>query len=338
MSNFNASAIRQIRSQRDTAVRNTFRSNRRGGLARVKLSQFMNGTYAFRIWPGDDKRNPLTMHRQKIHLVEKVPGGDPFKNPGNYQQIQCPRSTNMDPIPQYYEDSNGNIVQQFVEGSDLVPVYRLRCACCEVAEAARESYERMSDSVKVAMTHLAGGDQGDVWCIPCSFRAKIVSKTEESFQDDPGRTWTKIVYGQNPDPTELVHCMLTIPEGYSLLDKLFRICEMVPDYANIMTGRWWWLNKQNDGKGANGYDVMCDPHPSPAGFEIPENLYPDFTKWGSGGGQKPSTRLDYQVQEAHITQAWWASELRKLGIPLTDAEAAQMEDQDHGFDPFRMMF
>lgn len=335
--NYNPGAIRQIRQQRDAAVRTTFRSNKKSGPPRVKLSQFQNGQYRFRIWPLHDKNNPFGMHRQKVHLIEKVAGGGPFKNPANYQQIQCPRSTNMDPMPKYFEDPIGTQYAQYVDGLDLEPVYVKRCACCELLVLAKEYEPMMDDGLKLAMVHLAGGDQGDCWFIPCSFNAKIVEKSNQPFQDDPSRTWTKIVYGPNPDPSELIHCLLMIPEGYSILDKLFRMTEMVPDYGNIMLGRWWWLNKASDGRGANGYDVICEPNPSPAGFEIPDNMYPDFSKWGSGGGQRPSTRLEYPVQEAHITQAWWAPELRKFGIPLTDAEAAAQSHEDEGPNPFAAM-
>lgn len=330
---YNAGAIRQIRTQTDNKTRQTFRANRKTGLPRIKLSQFMNGQYQFRLWPADDKKNPLGAHRHKRHLIEKTPGGDPFTNPSYFQEVTCPRSTSMDPLPTHFEDPIGTIYPQFVDGLDLSPVYRLRCACCEVGEASVDHYNAMSDSVKQAMTYLAGGDQGDMWFFPVSFRAKIVSKTEEPMQSDPGKTWTKIVYGQNPDPTELIHGLLTIPEGYSLLDKIFRYMEMVPDYSNMLTGRWWWLNKTNDGKGSGGYDVMCEPYPTPAGFEIPDNLYPDFSKWGAGGGQSQSTRLDYAVMEGHLTQAWFAPELRKLGIALTDAEAAAAEQDTTGFNP-----
>ena len=333
MSNYNAAAIRSIRSQTDAKTRQTFRSSRKSGLPRIKLSQFMDGQYHFRLWPADDKKNPLGMHRHKIHRIEKTPGGNPFANQSYYQEVTCPRSTNMDPLPIHWEDPLGIIYPQYVDGLDLRPEFRLRCACCEVGAAAAEVAGSMSDSLKAAMAHLAGGDQGDMWFFPVSFRTKIVSKTEEPLESDPGKTWTKIVYGPNPDPTELIHGMLTISEGMSILDKLFRYTEMVPDYGNMLTGRWWWLNKTNSGKGPNGYDVMCEPYASQAGFEIPDNLYPDFSKWGAGGGSHQSTRLDYAVMEGHITQAWWADDLRKLGVALTDSEAAAQAQETGGFNP-----
>lgn len=308
---YNAQAVAATRSERDQKLRQTFRSSR-VQLPWVRVAQFDDGQLRIRFWPGDDKKNPFGIFRYKKHTVEKIAGG---KGIGKYETFMCPRTYSWDPLPTHWEDEEtGQISQGPVEG--YVPQYKERCAGCEILAACADIYPQLPGGLQEALSYLAGDDE---YYLQCSIVGTVTSRTQVPRSDGNG-VFEQVRYGPDHTGQNLTHIMLTIPEGYGILNKLLALFAQCPDFANVQVGRWFTLMKQNNGIGAGGYDVMCDPHPSPAGFEIPDNLYQDFSKWGKGG-KKASIQLPYNVQEQHILQSQVLCDLRQWGIPLSDAEA-----------------
>lgn len=307
---YNAQAVAATRSARDQKLRQTFRGNR-VQLPWVRLSQLDDGQLRVRFWPGDDKKNPFGIFRYRKHTVEKVPGG---KGVGKYETFLCPRSYHLHPMPTHWEDEQGNVSQVPAEGFE--PEFKERCAACEILKAAEPVFKQLPQGLHDALSWLSGDDD---YYIQATIVGGITSRTSVPRNDGNG-TYEQTTFGPDHTGQTLTHVMFVIPDGYSIMEKMLALFGQCPDFANVQFGRWFTIMKQNKGSGTGGYDIMCDPNPSPAGFEIPENLYQDFSKWGKGG-KKASLVMPYAAQEAHIASSPILAELRQWGIPLTDAEA-----------------
>ena len=312
---FNSDYLRGRRQAANAQARSR-RAYESNLLPSIRTSALVDGTYLVRLWPEDAIKNPLGYLHYRTHTI-----GD--------RTIQCPRSNNWDPLPMHFVDDLG--VAHDEPGDGLTPVYEHRCAACETDTQLAEAGIDVSTLSAELQTFLCGPvnewgrRQGgllgeEAFHFPCTIRAVVVERETRRRQD--GSTYEKLMFGPAaPGSADLYHCDLTLNPG-RILDTLLNILEECPNCNNLMAGRWIVLTKKNGGIGAGGYDIRLKPNASPAGFELPQN-YPDYSKWGKGGRDKPTKRLSYADQEVLLAdpkQPWYRP-LRELGIVLSDDDA-----------------
>lgn len=330
---FNPHILRTTRKKKDSAARKVHRKNQFNNAPFVSLSDLSNGSFRGRLWPSSEK-NPhgyLDYRGHDIPTKYLTEGVDP-----GIHKVQCPRSTNWDPIPMG-EDEDGQ------------PIFKNRCLCCEInAWVDEPEYEMVYDNNPESETygqevempveesemiydlpehiqeiigtmHYESSFSSSIF-IPVSLMAYEESRVKEVGNN--GKEYTNITYA--PHPTQRLDCILKFKHSSKAWEQLRRAIEQDVTCNDLVTGRWFTITKQNDGKGQGGYDIAMDLTPSPAGFEPDWKIHTNFTTWGTGGKNRPSKRLSFEAQLSIVENAEWAPEFRNLGIPFTDAQAAQM--------------
>ena len=338
---FNAAAVKatmRVKNQQARAKSwgNTFQS-----LPFVEPSQLVNGEYQFRIWPPDMTKNPLGFLYYRIHTLldgEEVP-----------HKFCCPRSTNWEPLPQseaeVLNDDGTPVLDN--EGSPMMTsIWMNRCWACEteaqLVDLGFESTDQLPGELGGWAKELFGKESTH---FPVTFRGIEVATSELRWRNDPKTgelmpmmdKYTKkqitdytyqpamdsLTHTHKLDITKLLHCDLSLGES-TLKKTLMSLIEETPDCSHPLVGRWFKLKKQSDGKGAGGYELHISPNVTPMGFEIPEKQYPNYATWGKGNPAKgnPGSRKTYAAVEAIGSDplAWYAKELRALGVILSDDE------------------
>lgn len=329
MSSFNRALVAQTRKTKDSAKKAAYR-NKSDSLPRLKTRDLTNGQYRIRLWPAHEK-NPHGYLDYRVHSIPQdypnIEGIDP-----GLVTVQCPRSSNWDPIP--------------LPGTD--DEYQNRCICCELDQVAFDEDEHGN----VLMDILPEGLQSVIQCmdyqgnwqsgiyLPISVCARIHTSTQETSAF--GKVYTKHTYMPG-GPTDIMGAQLQLRhpdfrmrqnEQTGLMERvrnglpemLFDLLELIPDIGDMTLGRWITLTKVNDGKGAGGYSLVADPHTSPfdASFVDYKKIYA-FPKWGDKTQKKASIRLPLAQQEAIVVNSRWAQDWRAEGLPLTDADAEALE-------------
>lgn len=322
----NEAYIRQMQGMQNNAIRQTFRKSGQM-LPFISTAQLANGTYRFRIWPTDSKKNPVGWLFYKSHEIT-------LESDRDTELVQCPRSNNWDPLPLYYEDSLGGRYTEPVEGMDLRAIYKERCWCCELLEEvhAMGIRDRLPEHLQGILAKIYGPGRNcsgaEKVHFPVTIQMSIVGR--EMIEGSDGKPYEQITYG--PNIGNNFHCDFDLTPGI-VTKSLFEIIQLIPNVMDLAMGRWILMTKENDGKGAGGYRLQYEPNPTPLGFQIPEEMYPNYWKWGAGSPQKPSRRKTYlQVESLVLSKAYWADDIRRYGVPLSDAEAAQMSQP--GYVPF----
>lgn len=314
---YNAAAVRASRARKDSAARTHHRQNQYNNAPFVKGSELVNGSFRGRLWPSDPKKNPLGFLDYRTHNIPI----DYVIEDGAVRRetVQCPRSSNWDPYPTGLDEFG-------------LPVYKVRCRCCELDEYVSEpAYDGAANPVEgTELLHDLPDHLKDVFgymnwrssrgssvFFPMSLMMEVESKTKTLGNN--GQEYENILY--KPSVDNRIDCLYKFSPDARLLDKLFSLLEQDPGCSDAQFGRWFTLTKQHDGKGTGGYDIVMDLQTSPAGFEFDYNIHSDFTKWGLGGKTKASRRKDVAGQLAVLENCAWTEELRRAGIPLTDEEA-----------------
>ena len=343
---FDGNHLRALSAQKASQARAKSFVKGSGSLPFVEFRQFLNGDYPFRIGPNDDTKNPFGYLYYRLHTL--------YDKNENAHKFQCPRSNNWDPLPQHWEDPVGVMFHspspKEITDMSLSPVFKERCWGCDTeAELVNEGFEDVSSlpgELGPWAKELLGNES---WHFPVTFRGIEVASAEPRWQKNDGNIVTGpdgkpipvidkfsgkqvIDYTYRPamkhdgsrDETKLLHCDLSLKES-ATTKKLLKLIEEVPDCNHVMLGRWFTLTKKNEGVGVGGYELSIGHSPSPAGFEFPQS--PNYATWGKGNPAKgnPGSRgKSYATIEAigSDPEAWYAKELRSLGICLTDAEAA----------------
>lgn len=329
---YNLQVIQMMRGRKDQTARQAFRNKNFTNTPFVQPADLMDGDYLIRLWPEDPKKLPLGYLYYKVHTLE-------CETENAVKKIQCPRSSNWDPFPEYFVDSNGiQVPAGFENLEEHSPVYKVRCWPCEITDyiAAEGLAESFSDSiVKRVLPNLynSAGWQ-DHYFFPCTIQMEIGVRTKRTL--DNGKQVEDIEY--RPSPGKNMHVILKLREDASLRGVIFEMMGQCPDLNNLTTGRWLTLRKQGGGKGPSGYQVYLGPYPSAAGFELKDTDYQNFQGWGAGSPRKPTQRFTYEEVEAiagfrgnpHTNPPtppglWWGDEVRAAGVPLTDAEAELLD-------------
>lgn len=322
---FNSNFIRQQRMQKNAAARVARPSNFQNAPF-LELNELENDVFNFRLWPSDPTKNPHGFFYQRTHTL--------LDATGKLVPMVCPRSNNWDPMPyawDVYDASCADQVRRTTEMPDesnydsAIPVFKERCWACEVEQQLVDRGTVVEQLPVEVQAWLNGAKKpwregllgSDKWYFPCTFRAEVYSR-EEIVRDD-GSKRTNVTYKANP--ANNFHCVLAMHES-KMKDELLRLIEECPDCSNMMLGRWFRLQKQNDGKGVGGYALSINPNPSSAGFDLPSELYPNFASWGKGNAKynKPSKRLPYETVETlgADPNGFWVPTFRELGIALSD--------------------
>lgn len=330
---FNAQGIRAMRQAKNNQARvNKYAGSNSGQVPFLETRHLLDGIYRFRPWPPHPEKNPAGYLYYRDHYIQDEPT----------LGWQCPRSNNWDPLPQYWEDENGNavdytIVSKWLEDPEafnrqagqemsFFPVYTERCWGCEVEDQITNLGLELANLDPRLQQFILGtpGEYGpksngliggESYNFPVTFTAKVhlEEKTKVGDKEYINRTLA-------PSPTDRYHCILKLKEG-KLAQELLRLIEEVPDCSNLMMGRWFRLEKTNGGQGTGGYKLSIEPNPTPTGFDLPNN-YPNFSNWGKGnpGRGKPSKRLTYSQVEAigANPNKWWVPMLTELGVQLSD--------------------
>ena len=337
---FNAAAVKAVMRAKNQQARAKSWGNSFQSLPFVEPSQLMNGEYHGRIWPSDMSKNPTGFLYYRVHtLIDKT------ETPVKWC---CPRSTNWEPLPLREDpmlDDKGSAMLSDNEEPLMVPVWQNRCWACEteaqLVELGFESTDQLPGELGPWAKELFGNEKTH---FPFTFRGIEVATAEPRWKNDlktgelvPAMDkYTKkqiIDYTYQPamdmlthkvDHTKLLHCDLSLGES-TLKKTLMDLIEETPDCSHPLVGRWFKLKKQNDGKGAGGYELHISPNVTPMGFEIPEKQYPNYANWGKGNPAKgnPGSRKTYAQIEAIGSDpaAWYVKELRTLGVVLCDDEA-----------------
>jgi hypothetical protein len=315
---YNAALIATQRARKDTAARAAFR-NKYQNLPFVEPSDFQDGDYQIRLWPEHPQKIPTGFLRYRSHTLE-------MRSENDKKNIQCPRSTNWDPMPLYWEDEDGSeVTPEKVDPQEHWPVYKERCYCCELTDLLAREGRTQDFSESVSKRVLPGLYGDDSYFFPATIKAEVAIRSKRVGNN--GKEYEDVEY--RPSATNLLKCILKLRPG-TFLDFLWTVMEQVSDLNNLQTGRWIVLKKINGGRGVGGYQPMLAPFPSAAGFELTDGDYQNFWAWGTGGQKGPSKRMSYSEVEALCGNPqmglpaifWWAQELRDAGIPLTDAEAS----------------
>lgn len=319
---YNIQAIQMQRTRKDQAARNAFRKSFSQTLF-IEPADLQDGDYQLRLWPEHQQKCPLGYLYYRVHTLELASERD-------VKKCQCPRSSNWDPFPMHYTDDLGNVIPpEAVDLEKHLPVYKVRCWPCEIAqmvaqEGLQDSFsESISKRVLPALWNTSGW--ADHYFFPATFQAEIAMRNKRTLGN--GKIVEDVDY--RPAPGKFLHCVLKLRPG-TIQEAIFEMIAQVPDLNNLVTGRWLTLRKQNGGKGAGGYQLFMGPYPSQAGFEIKDQDYMNFQSWGAGSTKRPT----YEEIEAIAAfpgnpntnpptppGLWWGNELRQAGLPLTDAEA-----------------
>lgn len=328
---YNPAAVRAALARKSSAAREYYRANSFKNAPFVQLAELDNGSYRGRFWPSDPKKNPNGFLDYRLHAIPQgylIDGVDPRN-----ALVQCPRSNNYDPFP-IETDTYG------------YPVYKERCACCEIDDyvstplyddageeiPGTELFHQLPEHLKQvlsAMNWRSAG--GSAVFFPCSIMMSVQSRTKRTL--DSGKEVEDVVY--QPDASNRLDVLLKFRPEAQLLEKIYTLLEQDPFCSDLSQGRWWTLTKKNDGKGSGGYDIMMDLNQSQAGFEADYGLHSDLTKWGSGGKKSPNRRMGHAGQLSIIENADWANEMFANGVPLNDTQALQLEQmaQQQGSEP-----
>ncbi|NCC25116.1 MAG: hypothetical protein EOM25_07935 [Deltaproteobacteria bacterium] len=321
---YNAALIAAQRARKDSAAKKAFRSGGFTNLPFVQTSEFQDGDFQVRLWPEHPQKIPAGYLRYRSHKYE-------IQSENDVRVVQCPRSTNWDPLPLRWEDSEGNEVpMERVDPEEHWPVFKERCYACELTDLiAREGRENdFSEAVsKRVLPNLYGTDL-DHFFYPCTIKMEVASRRKEVSR--LGKEYEVVDY--RPSQTNLFKCILKLRPG-TVQDFIENASQQVPDLNNLQAGRWFTIRKVNGGRGVGGYQPMLAPYPSAAGFELADNDYQNFWTWGTGGKTGATKRATYSEMEALAGDPsrnlpavfWWAKELREMGVPLTDAEAEARE-------------
>lgn len=311
---FNSNHVRTMREAKNTQARVSKYSGNGNNLPFLEPRELLDGTYRGRLWPSDAQKNPLGYLFYRSHKLLDTP------NPP--VAWQCPRSSNWDPIPTHYEDDDGN--QFFGDDADpetMFPVFKERCWACEIEEqfaAQGLELDDCSGSLQVWMKALLGDGK---YSFPMTWTVDIFSK-EMIKNEETGKEWPKVEYQANPSAR--FNCIFSLKDDSALATELLDLIEETPDCNDMTFGRWFVLQKQNGGKGVGGYKLRIESKPSPAGFELPAQGYPNFSSWGKGNVnfKKPSKRKTYAEIEAlgSAPGRFWIPELHKLKIIISDAD------------------
>lgn len=313
---YNATLIACQRQRKDNAARNAFRS-KYTNTPFLEPSDLLDGEYQIRLWPEHPTKIPTGFLRYRSHRLE-------MRSDNDTRNIQCPRSTNWDPLPIRWEDEDGNDVSpNQVDPESHWPVFKERCWACEVTDLiAREGKaEDFSEGVSKRVLPALYGD--DHYFFPATIKAEVATRTKRKGSD--GKEYEDVDYRPS---SQMLKVVLKLRPG-TVLDFLWTCMEQVPDLNNLQTGRWITLRKINGGRGVGGYQPMLAPYPSAAGFDLADGDYSNFWTWGTGGQKGPSKRASYSEIEALAGNPaknlppvlWWAEEVRSHGIPLTDEES-----------------
>lgn len=313
---YNAHLIQAQRQRKDSAARQAYRG-KFTQIPFVEPSDFQDGSFEVRLWPEHPSKIPTGFLRYRSHRLE-------MRSENDTRNVQCPRSTNWDPLPMYYEDEEGNQVSPDKADPEFhIPVYKERCWCCEITESiAREGkHEDFSDSISKRVLPALYGD--DHYFFPATIKMEVALRSKRKGSD--GKEYEDVEYRPSQ---QLFKAVLKLRQG-TILDFLWQAMEQCPDMNSITTGRWFTIKKQNGGRGVGGYSVMLAPYPTAAGFELQDGDYSNFWTWGTGGQKGPSKRASYQELEALAGNPdknlppvlWWAKEVREHGILLTDEES-----------------
>jgi hypothetical protein len=339
---FNPHIMQNTRANKDNEVRRRARQSGFGNnLPRVRLADLSNGQYRMRLWPEDGKKNPhgfLDFRQHDVPQEFLIDGVDP-----KIIKMQCPRSSNWDPMPQSY-DEDGN------------PQYQCRCLPCELVDqvfSPLDPDDEDSISVYESLEGL-GGLQEIIakmdWkqsffstiAIPVTLQMRVLSRIKEQAKN--GKEYENVTYAPG-GPQDLMGALLQFrqPDQSTKIDEqtgaevrlrngfpevFFDWLAQIPDASDPITGRWFTLTKSGDGKGQGGYQIQPDMNPTT--FDV--NTHVDYKKiygfmdWGTGGKKTPTSRLTFDQQLSYIDNSAWALALKQAGVPITDEEVEAFMD------------